>query len=38
MVEHEAGTPYISAEELMLIDDKADIAIYDTRSYEEYFQ
>ena len=37
VVEHEAGTPYISAEELMsLIDDKADIAIYDTRSYEEY--
>ena len=37
VVEHEAGTPYITAEELMsLIDDKADIAIYDTRSYEEY--
>ena len=30
VVEHEAGTPYITAEELMsLIDDKADIAIYD---------
>jgi len=37
VVEHEAGTPYITAEELKaLIDEKADIAIYDTRSYEEY--
>jgi rhodanese-related sulfurtransferase len=37
VVEHEAGTPYISAEELQgLIDDGSDIAIYDTRSYEEY--
>lgn len=37
VVEHEAGTPWISAEELKtLIDDGADIAIYDSRSYEEY--
>ena len=37
VVEHEAGTPWISAEELQsLIDRKANIAIYDSRSYEEY--
>jgi len=37
VVEHEAGTPYITAEELKsLSDGKADIAIYDSRSYEEY--
>lgn len=37
VVEHEAGTPYISAAELKgLIDDGADIAIFDSRSYEEY--
>src|SRR5580698_4405044 len=37
VVEHEAATPWISAEELKaLIDRKADIAIYDSRSYEEY--
>ncbi|MCG8545877.1 MAG: thiosulfate sulfurtransferase [Alphaproteobacteria bacterium] len=37
VVEHEAETPYIDAQELKgLIDGKADIAIYDTRSYEEY--
>lgn len=37
VVEHEAGTPWISAEELQaLIDRKADIAIYDSRSFEEY--
>jgi rhodanese-related sulfurtransferase len=37
IVEHEAGTPWISVEELQaLIDRKADIAIYDSRSYEEY--
>ncbi len=37
VVEHEAGTPWISAEDLQaLIDRKADIAIYDSRSYEEY--
>ncbi len=37
VVEHEAGTPYISAAELKaLMDSKADIAIFDSRSYEEY--
>ncbi|MGE4218481.1 MAG: rhodanese-like domain-containing protein [Alphaproteobacteria bacterium] len=37
VVEHEAGTPWVSAEELKaLIDAKADIAIYDSRSFEEY--
>jgi rhodanese-related sulfurtransferase len=37
VVEHEAGTPWISIHDLQaLIDSKADIAIYDSRSYEEY--
>jgi len=37
VVEHDAGTPWITAEQLKsLIDGKADIAIYDSRSYEEY--
>ncbi|HYM73752.1 MAG TPA: rhodanese-like domain-containing protein, partial [Stellaceae bacterium] len=37
VVEHEAGTPWISAPELQkLIDSGADIAIFDSRSYEEY--
>jgi rhodanese-related sulfurtransferase len=37
VVEHEAGTPWISVEQLRgLIERKADIAIYDSRSYEEY--
>jgi rhodanese-related sulfurtransferase len=37
VVEHEAGTPWISAGDLQaLIDSKADIAIWDSRSYEEY--
>lgn len=37
VVEHEAGTPWISVEELRaLIERKADIAVYDSRSYEEY--
>jgi rhodanese-related sulfurtransferase len=37
VVEHEAGTPWISVGDLqVLIDSKADIAIYDSRSYEEY--
>lgn len=37
VVEHEAGTPWITAEELKkLIDDKADIALFDSRSYEEF--
>jgi rhodanese-related sulfurtransferase len=38
VVEHEAGTPWISAGDLQaLIDSKADIAIYDSRSFEEYY-
>ena len=37
VVEHEAGTTWISVEGLQaLIDRKADIAIYDSRSFEEY--
>jgi rhodanese-related sulfurtransferase len=37
VVEHEAGTPWISVEDLqVLIDREANIAIYDSRSYEEY--
>ena len=37
VVEHEADTPWISVENLQaLIDRKADIAIYDSRSFEEY--
>jgi len=37
VVEHEAATPHINAAQLKaLIDDDADIAIYDSRSYEEY--
>ena len=37
LVEHEAGTPWISATDLKkLIDSGADIAIFDSRSYEEY--
>ena len=37
VVEHEAGTPWISADDLKaLIDRSADIAIFDSRSYEEY--
>ena len=37
VVEHEAGTPWISAEDLSgLIESGADIAIYDSRSYGEY--
>jgi rhodanese-related sulfurtransferase len=37
VVEHEAGTPYVSAPELKaLIDSGTDIAIFDSRSYEEY--
>lgn len=37
VVEHEAGTPHISAEELKaMIDRGEDIAIFDTRSYEEF--
>lgn len=37
VVEHEAETPHISAEQLkQWIDEGADIAIYDTRTYEEF--
>ena len=37
VVEHEAGTPWISALDLKaLIDGGGDIAIFDSRSYEEY--
>jgi len=37
VVEHEAGTPWITAEQLKaLIDSKADIALFDSRSYEEF--
>jgi rhodanese-related sulfurtransferase len=37
VVEHEAGTAYVTAPELKaLIDSGADIAIFDSRSYEEY--
>jgi rhodanese-related sulfurtransferase len=39
VVEHEAGTPWITAEELKrLIDSGADIALFDSRSYEEYHE
>jgi rhodanese-related sulfurtransferase len=37
VVEHEAGTPWISAPDLeKLIDSRADIRVFDSRSYEEY--
>jgi rhodanese-related sulfurtransferase len=37
VVEHECHTPYLSAEEVdALIQKKADIAVFDSRSYEEY--
>ena len=37
IVEHEAGTPWISAPDLKaLIDSGANIAVFDSRSYEEY--
>lgn len=37
VVEHEAGTPWITAETLHeMIGSGADIALFDTRSYEEY--
>ena len=37
VVEHEAKTPYISVQELQaMLDEKADIVIYDSRSFEEY--
>jgi rhodanese-related sulfurtransferase len=37
VVEHEAGTPWITAEQLKaLLDSRADIALFDSRSYDEY--
>jgi len=37
VVEHEAGTPWITAEQLKdLIDSRADIALFDSRSWEEF--
>jgi len=37
VVEHQAGTPWITAEELkQLIDSQADIALFDSRSFEEF--
>ncbi|MGA8195183.1 MAG: rhodanese-like domain-containing protein, partial [Acetobacteraceae bacterium] len=37
VVEHEAGTPWITAGQLKaLLDSEADIALFDSRSYEEY--
>ena len=37
VVEHEAGTPWITAEQLHdLIERRADIALFDSRSYEEF--
>lgn len=37
VVEHEAGTPWITAEQLKaLLDARADIALFDSRSYDEY--
>jgi rhodanese-related sulfurtransferase len=37
VVEHDAGTPWITAEQLKaLLDSGADIALFDSRSYEEY--
>ena len=37
VVEHEAGTPWIDAEQLKaLLDGGADIALFDSRSFEEY--
>ena len=37
VVEHQAGTPWITAEQLQaLIESHADIAIFDSRTYEEF--
>ena len=37
VVEHDTGTPWITAEQLkQLIDSKADIALFDSRSFEEF--
>jgi rhodanese-related sulfurtransferase len=39
VVEHEAATPWITAEELKrLIDSGEDVALFDSRSYEEYHE
>ena len=39
VVEHQAGTPWITAEQLKaMIDANADIALFDSRSYEEYHE
>lgn len=37
VIEHEAGTPYISADELKsMMDDGTDMVLFDSRSYEEF--
>src|SRR3982751_3511404 len=37
VVEHEAGTPWITAEELKkMIDSKTDMGLFDSRSYDEF--
>lgn len=37
VIEHEAGTPYISAKQLKeMMDSGTDMALFDSRSYEEY--
>jgi len=37
VIEHDAGTPYISAAELKaMMDDGTDMALFDSRSYEEF--
>ncbi len=37
VIEHQAGTPHISAEELKrMMDDGEDFALFDTRTFEEY--
>ena len=37
VIEHEAGTPYISADELKaMMDDGVDMALFNSRSYEEF--
>jgi len=39
VVEHEVGTPWITAEDLKrMIDDKADIVLFDSRSYAEFHE
>ncbi len=37
VIEHEAGTPYVTAEELKrMMDDGTDFALFDSRTFEEY--